>query len=37
MCAMSRLAFVGLMILATTRRCGRPRWETKVDKRPEAA
>jgi hypothetical protein len=37
MCAMTRLALFALLVIATTRRCGRPRWSQKVDKAPEAA
>ena len=37
MCAMTRLALAGLMILATTRRCGRPRFARPVDKAAETA
>lgn len=32
MCALSRLALIGLAIIATTRRCGRPRFRRTVDK-----
>ena len=32
MCALTRLTLIGLAIIATTRRCGRPRFRRTVDK-----
>jgi len=37
MCAMMRLALFGLLVVLTTRRCGRPRWTRKVDNAPQPA
>jgi|AACY02.2.fsa_nt_gi hypothetical protein len=37
MLALTRLALVGLIVFATTKRCGRPRFGGAVDKTGEAA